>query len=53
MLCTVTNVANVPQKGRQAYMSQFLFSVTMGGNVQNLKPVQNCTGFIFYTFYLR
>ena len=26
---------------------RFYFAVTIAGNVQNMKPVQNCTGFIF------
>ena len=25
--------------------------VTQAGNVQNMKPVQNCIGFIFCTIY--
>ena len=25
--------------------------VTQAGNVQNIKPVQNCTGFIFCTIF--
>ena len=27
------------------------FAVTLEGNVNNLKPIHNCTGFIFCTFY--
>ena len=27
------------------------FSITFAGNVQNMKPVQNCTDFIFSTFH--
>ena len=26
------------------------FSVSLTGNVQNMEPVQNCAGFIFYMF---
>ena len=29
----------------------FRFDVTIAQNVQHIKPVQNCTGFIFCTFY--
>ena len=30
--------------------SVFYIAVLMAGNVQNKKPVQNCTGFLFCTF---
>ena len=31
---------------------KILFCVTLDGHVQNLKPVQNCIGFILCTFHV-
>ena len=33
------------------WVCQFYINVIATGIVQNMKPVQNCTGFIFCTFH--
>ena len=60
---STVELINLPGKGLQSCRGlgilstpptipgSFCFAVTLKGNVQNLEPVQNCTGSIFCSFH--